>query len=337
METKHLGQEKKRNGAITAYNQAFIEQRADPYVYRHTDGSYYFTASVPAYDRIILRRADTLEGLRAAEEITVWKRHESGIMSVHVWAPELHYLKGKWYLYFAAGDVADKWAIRPYVLECQGQDPLKDAWVEVGKMQRADDDIYSFEAFSLDGTVFENRGELYYVWAEKVSVGIQISNLYIARMESPAKLASAQVLLTTPDYDWERRDIWVNEGPAVIKRDGRIFLTYSASATGEVYCMGMLSIGEDGDLLDPRAWKKERQPVLKSSREYGIYGPGHNSFTTLEDGTAVCVYHARTYNEIQGDPLYDPNRHAMVMRLEWDERGYPVFDIRNNIQFGSAE
>jgi GH43 family beta-xylosidase len=166
---------------------------------------------------------------------------------------------------------------------------------------------------------------------EKVSVGIQISNLYIAEMESPTKLKTAQVLLTTPDYVWERRDIWVNEGPAVIKHNGKIFLTYSASATGECYCMGMLSIGEDEDLLDPRAWKKEKQPVLSSDREKGFYGPGHNSFVKLPDGTDVCVYHARTYAEIEGDPLYDPNRHAFAMKVLWDENGVPVFDYRNNL------
>ena len=312
-------------------NKPFIEQRADPYVYRHTDGAYYFTASVPAYDRIVLRRSDSLLGLAKAPEKTVWRKHESGEMSRHIWAPELHYLDGKWYLYFAAGEQDDMWKIRPFVLECTGQDPIEDAWVEKGKMQRSDDDIYSFEAFSLDATILENKGERYFIWAEKVSVGIQISNLYIARMESPTKLATAQVLLTTPDYDWERRDIWVNEGPAVIRKNGRIFLTYSASATGECYCMGMLSIGEDEDLLDPRAWKKERYPVLSSSREAGLYGPGHNSFTKLPDGTDVCVYHARPYAEIQGDPLYDPNRHAMLMKVEWDEKGYPVFDYRNGM------
>ena len=312
-------------------NKPFIEQRADPYVYRHTDGSYYFTASVPAYDRIVLRRAETLQGLADAEEKTLWVKHESGEMSQHIWAPELYYLDGKWYIYFAAGERDDIWKIRPFILECTGQDPMSDSWVERGKMQRSDDDIYSFEAFSLDATIFENKGERYYVWAEKVSVGIQISNLYIAKMESPTKLATAQVLLTTPDYDWERRDIWVNEGAAVIKRDGRIFLTYSASATGECYCMGMLSIDENEDLLDPRAWKKERQPVLSSSPEAGLYGPGHNSFTKLPDGTDVCVYHARPYAEIKGDPLYDPNRHAMLMKVEWDEKGYPVFDYKNRI------
>lgn len=312
-------------------NKPFIEQRADPYVYRHTDGSYYFTASVPAYDRIVLRRSETLQGLASAEEKTLWVKHESGEMSQHIWAPELHYLDGKWYIYFAAGERDDIWKIRPFILECTGQDPMSDSWVERGKMQRSDDDIYSFEAFSLDATILENKGERYYIWAEKVSVGIQISNLYIAKMESPTKLATAQVLLTTPDYDWERREIWVNEGPAIIKRDGRIFLTYSASATGECYCMGMLSIGEDEDLLDPRAWKKERHPVLSSSAEAGLYGPGHNSFTKLPDGTDVCVYHARPYAEIQGDPLYDPNRHAMLMKVEWDKNGYPVFDYKNKL------
>ncbi len=317
----------------TMNNKPFIEQRADPYVYRHTDGKYYFTASVPAYDKIVLRRADSLKELQTAEETVIWTKHESGEMSKHVWAPELHYLDGKWYVYFAAGERDNIWKIRPFILECADADPITGTWVEKGKMQRSDDDIYSFEAFSLDATVFEHRGQRYYIWAEKVSVGIQISNLYIARMESPTKLATAQVLLTTPDYDWERRDIWVNEGPAVLKKNGRIFVTFSASATGECYCMGLLSIGEDEDLLDPRAWKKERYPVLTSSKDASLYGPGHNSFTTLEDGTEVCVYHARPYSEIVGDPLYDPNRHAMLMKVEWDEKGYPVFDFKNNIEF----
>lgn len=324
-------EERPRNGRITEYNLPFIEQRADPYVYRHTDGKYYFTASVPAYDRIVLRCSSSLTGLKEAEEKTIWLKHASGEMSRHIWAPEIHFLFGKWYIYFAAGEQDNMWKIRPFVLECDSPDPMTGNWIEKGKLQRADNDIYSFEAFSLDTTVFENRGSWYCVWAEKVSVGIQISNLYIARMESATKLATAQVLLTTPDYDWERVDIWVNEGPAVIKHDGKIYLTYSASATGECYCMGLLSIGEEEDLLDPRAWVKQKQPALKSDGEKGFFGPGHNSFSEDIDGTPVCVYHSRTYKDIVGDPLYDPNRHTFVMKVEWDSQGRPVFDYRNNI------
>ena len=308
------------------YNKPWILQRADPYVYRHRDGMYYFTASVPAYDRIVLRRSETLQGLKDAEEITIWEKHEFGIMSEHIWAPELHYLDNKWYIYFAGGERENVCEIRPYVLECTDEDPLRGTWTEKGKMQRADGDIFSFEAFSLDATVFENKGKYYYVWAEKVSVGPQISNLYIAEMETPCKLKTVQVLLSTPDYDWERVGFWVNEGPAVLHHDGKIYLTYSASETGAAYCMGMLSVSEDEDILDPRAWKKERYPVLSTDREKGVYGPGHNSFTEDEEGKPVMVYHARTEEKIEGNPLYNPNRHAMLMKICWDEKtGAPVF------------
>ena len=307
------------------YNKPWILQRADPYVYKHTDGTYYFTASIPAYDGIVLRHSDTLAGLKDAEEVRVWQKHDKGIMSEHIWAPELHYLDGKWYIYYAGGDIDDVWAIRPYILECADQDPMTGNWVEKGKMTRAEEDEFSFEAFSLDGTVFENRGKHYYIWAEKVGVGKQISNLYIAEMENPCKLKTVQVLLTTPDYDWERIGFWVNEGPAVIRHDGKIYMTYSASETGAAYCIGMLSISEDADLLDPAMWKKERYPVLETNAEKGIYGPGHNSFTEDEQGNPIMVYHARTEEKIEGNPLYNPNRHAMLMKLTWGEDGRPVF------------
>ncbi len=317
--------ERKRNGTLTAYNHALIEQRADPYVVKYGD-DYFFTASVPSYDKIILRKASSILGLARAGEVTIWTKHTQGEMSRHIWAPELHQLDGVWYIYFAASREDDIWALRPYVLKCTGTDPMTDAWEEMGMMQCADHDIYSFRAFSLDSTILENKGKRYFIWAEKVSVGIQISNLYIAEMETPTKLKTAQVLLTTPDYDWERVNIWVNEGPAALHHEGRIFVTYSASATGEEYCLGMLSISEEADLLDPRAWKKSRMPVLRSSREKGFYGPGHNSFTKDSDGSDVCIFHARTYLEIEGDPLYDPNRHTFMMPLSWNEEGEPVFD-----------
>ncbi len=309
------------------YKEIWIAQRADPYVYKHTNGDYYFTASLPEYDGIALRRAKTLKGLQSAEEVMIWKKHENGPMSFHVWAPELHYLDGKWYIYFAAGMAEDVWNIRPYVLECMGEDPLTDEWIERGMMQCADEDEFSFRAFSLDATILRNKGKNYFIWAEKVGVGKQISNLYIAEMETPLKLKTVQVLLTTPDYDWERKGFWVNEGPAVLYRNGKIFVTYSASETGIDYCMGMLMIDENADLLDPRAWQKKRYPVLASDASKTVYGPGHNSFTKDEEGNDILVFHARTETEIVGNPLYNPNRHAMLMKFDWNEEGEPVFRL----------
>ena len=143
-------------------------------------------------------------------------------------------------------------------------------------------------------------------------------------MKNGYTLDTVQVLLTTPDYDWERHGFWVNEGPAVIQKDGKIYLTYSASDTGIYYCMGMLTADAGSDLLDPLSWKKERYPVLTSCAEHVVYGPGHNSFTVDDEGNDIMVYHARTETEIIGNPLYNPNRHAMLMPVRW-ENGRPVF------------
>ena len=145
-------------------------------------------------------------------------------------------------------------------------------------------------------------------------------------MKNGNTLDTVQVLLTTPDYDWERHGFWVNEGPAVIRHNGKLYLTYSASDTGANYCMGMLSIDEKEDVLDPHKWQKERYPVLKTDASREVFGPGHNSFTTDKDGNDILVFHARTYAEIQGDPLYDPNRHAMLLPISW-QGDKPVFSL----------
>ena len=313
----------------TPYNTPFIAQRADPYILHHNDGMYYFTASVPEYDRIILRRAPSLKELSTAKEHTVWEKHRNGIMSVHIWAPEIHYLDDRWYIYFAAGDIDDIWAIRPYILRCKSDDPVNGEWEEMGTPRRADD--FSFNDFSLDMTVFQHGGRRYAVWAEKVNIGKKISNLYIAEMKSPAQLKTPQVLLSFPGYDWERVGFWVNEGPSFLAGEMHVYLTYSASATDACYCMGLLSADASADLLDPYSWQKARKPVLKSDKEKGIYGPGHNSFFRDDKGNTVMAYHARPYDVITGDPLYDPNRHCFLMNIGW-ENDIPVFSYNNQIE-----
>lgn len=315
------------NGPLTPYNHPFILQRADPFACRGEDGTYYFTGSYPAYDRILLRASGTLAGLADAPERLIWQKHESGPMSCHIWAPEMHHVFGKWYMYFAASEKEDIWKLRPYVLSCDG-DPMRDEWHELGQMQAAEGDEQSFRDFSLDATIFQHQGEYYYIWAQKAS---NISNLYIAKMASPNRLSTQMVMLTTPDYDWERIGFWVNEGPACLVRGNRVYLTYSASATGACYCVGMLSADLGDDLLDPRSWRKERYPVLKTDAEKGLYGPGHNSFVKDEQGNDVMVYHARTYDGIRAeDPLYDPNRHAHLLTVRWDENDRPLFQIERH-------
>lgn len=316
-------------GAAAKYNYTnpLIEQRADPNIYKHSDGYYYFTASVPEYNRIVMRRAKTIQGLANAKEVTIWEAHKSGEMAVHIWAPEIHFVDGKWYIHFAAGHSDDIWKIRPYVLESGDENPLTGTWVEKGMVQKAEDDTFSFTDFSLDATIFEHNGKRYFIWAQKED---GISNLYMAEMENAWTIKGKPMLLATPDYEWERRGFWVNEGPDVIKRNGKIFVSFSASATDSNYAIGLLTASDTSDLMDPKSWYKSPEPVMESNDATGQYGPGHSTFTVAEDGvTDILVYHSRSYKEIDGDPLYDPNRHTRVKKLTWNADGTPNFGIPN--------
>ncbi|MFP4282057.1 MAG: family 43 glycosylhydrolase [Opitutales bacterium] len=309
---------------MTQVLEPLILQRADPYIHRHTDGHYYFTASVPAYDGIELRRAPTIEELPAAPTRMVWRKPDSGPFSDLIWAPEIHFRRGRWYVYFAAAPSReikdDLFQHRMYAISCDAANPLEGGWSGPVQIET------HLDSFCLDATTFEHKGTLYYLWAQKDPAIRGNSNLYLCPMETPTQLKGEPVMLTKPEFDWETRGFWVNEGPAVLQRHGKVFITYSASATDENYAMGLLHAPADADLMDPAVWTKSPEPVLQTCFEHGIYGPGHNSFTTSPDGEQdYLVYHARTYTEIEGDPLWNPDRHTFVKPLRWDEDGMPVF------------
>ncbi|CCJ73664.1 Alpha-L-arabinofuranosidase II precursor [Cronobacter condimenti 1330] len=301
-----------------------IEQRADPFILHH-QGQYYFIASVPEYDRLEIRRAPSIESLRQAAPVVVWRKPDTGPMSELIWAPELHHINGKWYIYFAAAptrELKDKmFQHRMYVLECPDADPLTGTWVEKGQIQTP------YDTFSLDATTSSHQGKLWYLWAQHAPDIPGNSNLYLCEMENPWTLKGDPVMLSKPELEWECRGFLVNEGPAVVKHGERLFVAYSASATDENYCMGLLWIDQAADMRDPRNWHKLPQPVFTTSYENRQYGPGHNSFTTTPDGQDVLVYHARNYTEIEGDPLWDPNRHTRVKLVTWDDDGMPQFGV----------
>jgi GH43 family beta-xylosidase len=297
-----------------------VEQRADPFITPPTDGMYYLTGSVPEYDRIVVRGASTLDGLTTARERTIWRRPATGKMGGYIWAPELHRIDGKWYIYFAAGDKDEPFRIRTYVLESPNADPRDGGWVLRGQIQTA------LDTFTLDATTFAHRGRRYFVWAQNDPAVGSGTNLYIAEMASPLALKTAPVRIATPTAAWETQGFRVNEGPAVLVRNGRVFMTFSASATDARYCMGLLTADENANLLDARSWTKSPNPIFATSVATSQYGPGHNSFTRVGD-VDVLVYHARDYRDIVGDPLFDPNRHTRVQRLHWNDDGTPSFGV----------
>ena len=346
-------------GTLSNYSNPLIEERPDPQiVYDENAKCYYFTSSYPAYgdvnsgyDRLILRKADTIEGLSDdSTEITIWKAPESGTMAKHVWAPELHQIDGTWYVFFAAGNSDNVWAIRPYVLVCQGDDPYDaENWVD----ENGNAEIHAatseqsgyFDSMSLDMTYFTNTDEdgtehHYVIWAE-----LSPSSLYMQEIDpqQPWTGKGEVILLTEPEYGWERDSELVNEGPAILKHDGKIFCTFSASGTGPEYCIGLLYADEDADLMDADSWTKLSYPILTSQDVPGEYGPGHNSFTVDADGNPVFVYHARSEECYQDacayaskDPLYDPCRQARVKNVHWSKDGLPILNTSADVELPEA-
>nr|WP_294932563.1 glycoside hydrolase family 43 protein [uncultured Flavobacterium sp.] len=302
------------------FNNPIAEQRADPWVHKTETGEYYLIATVPEYDRIVIRKANSINGLKEAKEKEVWHKHETGVMANHIWAPELHRIDGKWYIYFAAGEAENKWNIRIWVLSNPSADPMQGKWTEEGQIKTKTD------SFSLDATTFVHNGKRYLIWAQNVRGGDHGTALVLSEMKNPTTLTGPEVILTEPEFGWEREKYNVNEGPAVIKRKGKIFVSYSASATNHNYCMGLLWINENTDLLNTANWNKSPGPVFYTNEELKRFGPGHNSFITAEDGkTTVMIYHARDYKEIQGHELSDKNRATRARVVEWTKSGFPDF------------
>lgn len=318
----------------------FIKDRADPFVTKGSDGWYYFTASYPmygkndseGYDRVILRRAKTIDGLKNAEEKVIWDEKDSNAYFRFIWAPEIHEINGKWYVLFAAsGSENNVWDIDCHIIMCEGNDPYSDKWIDKGKFEACDGDEFSFRGFSLDMTHFECNGKHYVAWAQNGGN----SNVYLATVdpEKPWKTTCKAMLLTKPEYEWERVNIPVNEGPAVMIHGDKVFLAFSASATGPEYCIGLMYAEEKADLMNIDHWTKLSKPLLTSNDLIGEYGPGHNSFVKDENGEWVFVYHSRDEKCFKGecgygdqDPLYDPCRSARKRKVLWDKNGFPILN-----------
>ena len=135
-----------------------IQQRADPFILKHTDGYYYFTASVPAYDRLELRRARTITDLATAAPVDVWHKPDNGPMSELIWAPEIH-LTRAWYIYFAAAPTRaikdNLFQHRIYAISTNTDNPLEGQWTVLGRMETG------MDTFCLDATTFTHGDALY--------------------------------------------------------------------------------------------------------------------------------------------------------------------------------
>jgi GH43 family beta-xylosidase len=285
---------------------------ADPSVVFH-DGHYHYCRSL-ADGALGIARARRLQDIGRAEMVVVWRPEPGTMWSREIWAPELQRVQGRWVIYFAASDGHNR-NHRMYALEAEGDD-LQGRWHFKGRIAAPTD------TWAIDGIAVEHAGGLYFVWSgwRRNDDGFP-QVLYIAPMSDPFTISGERVEIAAPALAWEQRGASLLEGPAVLYRDGRVFIAYSASASWtDDYALGLL-VFEGGDILSPAAWRRIESPVFAQCRDAGVYGPGHNSFVTSPDGREDwMVYHA-----IGRSGGGWAARSVRAQRITWRADGLPDF------------
>ena len=254
---------------------------ADPFVTRHGD-QYVYVRSDGRSIRVAMGRA--LQEVFAAPAQQVWAAPPYGPLSQNVWAPELFFLDGHWWIYFAADD-GDNANHRMYALKSAGGDP-QGPYEYAGKVAAATD------RWAIDGTVLEHGGRRYFLWSGWEGFADGQQDLYIAEMSDPATIVGDRVRIGTPQLDWERHGLPINEGPQILQEGGRTHVVYSGSGFWtQQYALGRLTLDAGGDPLDPSAWREHPEPVFAGNEH--ARGVGHASFTPSPDGREWWVaYHA---------------------------------------------
>lgn len=307
---------------------------ADPWV-TSRNGFYYYMNTTGS--SLVIWKTRNIAALATADKKTVWRAPASGPYSHDIWAPELHWLRGKWYIYFAA-DAGRNDSHRIWVLENPAADPLQGEWEMKGKVADPAD------RWAIDATVFELASRLYMVWSGWEGETNSAQNLYIAELSNPWTVKGPRVRLSAPEYPWEKigdlkprvpseanpgadpaRPIHVdvNEGPEFLRHGDRLFLIYSAGGCWtDYYSLGMLTASASSNVLDPASWKKSPAPVFWLSPAAHAYGTGHNSFFQSPDGKEDWIlYHA---NAESGEGC-GRHRAPRAQPFTWKPDGTPDF------------
>jgi GH43 family beta-xylosidase len=303
----------------------------DPYVTRWNDSYLH----VRSWGRsVYIDKANSLEDIHpnnpASSTVTAWTAPIGTDYSEQIWAPEIHHINGKWYIYVAASD-GDNATHRMYVLERDDPNPMG-AYVFRGQLAATTD------RWAIDGTVLDWEGQLYFIWSGWAGTTDGQQNLYIAEMSDPMTISGERYLIATPDYAWEKHGLSINEGPQVLIHNGRLHIIYSGSAYWRhEYALGRLSYDGVGSLLDKASWQKSPTPVFQQSGD--IVGTGHASFTTSPDGSQNwIVYHAHH----DADNFQD-DRDIYIQPFTFSGTGLPVFgtpipaSIPQTVPYGTAD
>ncbi|WP_276486059.1 glycoside hydrolase family 43 protein [Paraflavitalea pollutisoli] len=303
------------------FTNPLLTSGADPFSF-YKDGYYYYTHTTG--NRIDLWKTKSLADLKTAQRKTIYRPPANTMYSKELWAPEIHFLQGKWYAYFAADDGRND-NHRMYALENASADPMEGEWVFKAKVADPAD------KWAIDGDVFTWKNQLYMIWSgwEGDTNGQQ--DIYIAKMSNPWTIEGQRVRISAPQFEWEKHGdlggnpphVNVNEGPQALIHGERLFIVFSASGCWtDFYALGLLSFTGKDNLLEVTSWKKHPITLFRQSKENDVYAPGHNSFFKSPDGKQDWIlYHA---NSAPGQGC-GGFRSPRAQPFTWDAAGMPQF------------
>lgn len=329
-DTKTAPTELTTQPAIVTFKNPLIDaSRADPFV-AQKDGIYYFMYTRGS--NLGLRKTTKMSELSKASEKVIWTPPSGTSYSANLWAPEIHYISGKWYIYFAANDGGGD-SHRMYVLENENADPTIGTWTFKGQISD------TTNQWAIDGSVLTYNGNNYFIWSGWDSPATRYKQyIYIAPMTNPWTVSGERVMISAPNNNWEKYEpsgsqgLGVNEGPIMLQKDANspLFLIYSASRYGsDNYCLAQIQLRGGGNPMTPADWINKKQVFVKST-ENSVYGPGHNGFFTSSltnsDGTTQkenwFIYHARSVANTSNG-----TRTPRMQKLSWNSDGSPDFGI----------
>lgn len=322
------------------YPLPFTRKTGDPFITLY-NGRYFMTWS--GNREVTIRGADTLNGLHNAVDKVIYSLPDSWPDAGHMWAPELHVIEGIPYLFTTVGEQEKWYTVRSCVMKCNGNPENPADWEKPVFCIKKDGTPLNEEGISLDMTYFCIDKVHYVVWSNRVLAreNFEINEfgpngcavLCIATIDpkKPWQLTSSPVEISRPYYGWERIENEINEGAYLLEHGEDLFLTFSGSSVGVLYCVGLLRAKRGSDLLNPDSWEKMQYPVLTKESVPGQYGPGHNNFVKSPDGSGddLMVFHSKEYPEDDPeDTAYLKNpRNAVIRRVHWNRWGYPVLDM----------
>lgn len=249
---------------------------ADPFILYHNDTYYAYGTASPDGIEVLVSKDLQLWERPASVNQNLALRRENSYGKEMFWAPEVFHVNGKFYMLYSAQRqicvaVADS-PLGPFVQ--QVKQPLYDDFIAIDNTLFVDDDgkIYMYFVALTDP---ENPG--YHL-------------IYVAEMHNDLLSMKMETMKLCFGFSqpWENIDgQGINEGPFVIKHNGRYWMTYSGNGFDHPdYAVGFATADHPAGPWD----KYESNPIFRRPKH--LLGVGHSSMFVDKEGALKKVFHA---------------------------------------------